>query len=99
MSRVAVIVPLRPGAYESAVRMVEAGPPFRLADSPLDGHCVFLTDREALFVFEGPEAVHVVEELVGEASVWAAAAEWRDLLDGKPRIADSVFAWSRDEST
>lgn len=99
MSRVAVVVPLRPGAYGVAARMVETGPPFRLSDSPLDGHCVFLTDHEALFVFEGPEAEHIVEDLVGEASVWAAATAWRDLLDGKPRIADSVFAWSRDEPT
>jgi hypothetical protein len=98
MSRVAVVVPLRPGAYEAAAKLVEAGPPFRLSDSPLDGHCVFLTDREALFVFEGSEAERVVEDIVGEASVWAAAAGWRELLDGKPRIADSVFAWSRDKS-
>ena len=95
MSRVAVVVPLRPGAYEAAVRLVEAGPPFRLVDSPLDGHCVFLTDREALFVFEGSEAEHIVEQIAGEASVWQAATEWRELLDGKPRIADSVFAWHR----
>jgi len=97
MSRVAVAVPLRPGAYEAAVHLVEAGPPFRLADSPLDGHCVFLTDREALFVFEGPEAEHIVEQIAGEASVWQAATEWRELLDGKPRVADSVFAWHRDD--
>ncbi|HEY5100493.1 MAG TPA: hypothetical protein VII54_10600 [Gaiellaceae bacterium] len=95
MSRVAVVVPLRPGAYETAARLVEAGPPFRLADSPLDGHCVFLTEHEALFVFEGPEADHIVEQIAGEASVWQAATEWRDLLDGKPRVADSVFAWHR----
>jgi len=91
------VVPLRPGAYEDAARLVEAGPPFRLADSPLDGHCVFLTDREALFVFEGLEAEHIVEQIAGEASVWQAATEWRGLLDGKPRIADSIFAWHRDD--
>jgi hypothetical protein len=95
MSRVAVVVPLRPGSYEAAGRLVEAGPPFQLADSPLDGHCVFLNDREALFIFEGPDAQNIVEEIIGEASVWAAATEWRDLLDGKPRLADSVFAWRR----
>ena len=97
MSRVAVVVPLRPGSYEAASSLVGAGPPFQLDDSPLDGHCVFLNDREALFVFEGPDAQHIVEEIVGEASVWAAAGEWRHLLDGKPRIADSVFAWHRPE--
>ena len=97
MSRVAVVVPLRPGAYEAALRLVEAGPPIRLAESPLDGHCVFLTDREALFVFEGPEAERIVEQIAGEACVWQAATEWRELLDGNPRIAGSVFVWHRDD--
>jgi hypothetical protein len=97
VSRVAVVVPLKPGVYEEAARLVASGPPFTLADSPLDGHCVYLTDREALFVFEGPEAQHVVEAIIGEASVWQAATEWRDLLADKPRVADSVFAWHRDD--
>jgi len=97
MSRVAVVVPLRPGAYETALRLVDGGPPFQIADSPLDGHCVYLTEREALFVFEGPEARLVVEQILGEASVWEAASAWRDLLDGKPRVAEIAFAWRRDE--
>jgi hypothetical protein len=97
MSRVAVVVPLRPGAYEAASRLVEGGPPFHLADSPLDGHCVYLTEHEALFVFEGPQAQEVVESIIGEASVWQAATAWRDLLADKPRVADSVFAWRRDD--
>ena len=95
MSRVAVVVPLKPGTYEVAAKLVDEGPPFALADSPLDGHCVYLNEREALFIFEGPNAQQIVEEIVGEASVWAAATEWRNLLDGRPRIADSVFAWHR----
>ncbi|HKB95180.1 MAG TPA: hypothetical protein VKC62_13245 [Gaiellaceae bacterium] len=95
MSRIAVVVPLRPGVHEAAAELVATGPPFTLADSPLDGHCVYLTEHEALFVFEGPGAREVIEEILGEASVWQAAAGWRPLLDGKPRVADSVFAWQR----
>jgi len=96
MSRVAVVVPLRPGAYETAARLVDAGPPFKVDESPLDGHCVYLTEREALFVFEGANAREVVEQILGEASVWEAATAWRDLLAGKPRVADIVFAWRRE---
>jgi len=98
MSRIAVVVPLRPGAYEEAARLVDAGPPFPPAESPLDGHCVYLTEREALFVFEGPNAREVVEQILGEASVWEAATAWRGLLDGKPRVADIVFAWRRESA-
>ncbi len=96
MSRIAVVVPIRPGAYEAARTLVESGPPFRLEDTPLDGHCVYLTENEAVFVFEGPDARAVVEQLVGEASLWRAATEWRACLDGKPRVADTAFAWRKD---
>ena len=91
-----MVVPLRPGAYDAASRLVGDGPPFKLADSPLDGHCVYLTEREALFVFEGEHAREVVEQILGEASVWEAASAWRGLLAGKPRVADIAFAWRRD---
>jgi hypothetical protein len=97
MSRIAVVVPLRPAALDRAGELIDAGPPFLLEESPLDEHCVYLTDREALFVFEGPGAREVIEELLGEANVWAAASEWRDLLDGKPRIAEAVFEWRRGD--
>jgi len=97
MSRVAVVVPIREGAYEAAKGLVESGPPFRLEDTPLDGHCVYLTEHEAVFVFEGPDAHAIVEQLIGEASLWQAANEWRACLDGKPRVADTAFAWRKDE--
>jgi hypothetical protein len=97
MSRIAVVVPLRPGARERAVELIEAGPPFPVGDSPLDEHCVYLTDYEALFVFEGPHAREVIEQLIGEAGVWEAATAWRALLDGRPRIADTLFEWRRDD--
>jgi hypothetical protein len=97
MSRVAVVVPLRPEAVETARRLIVDGPPFDLADTPLDAHCVYVTDHEAVFVFEGPEARDVVEGIVGEAGVWEAATAWRSLLDGKPRVAEPAFSWRRQE--
>jgi hypothetical protein len=97
MSRVAVVVPLRPEALEAARALVEEGPPFDLADTPLEAHCVYLTDHEAVFVFEGPDARAVVERLVGEAGVWNAATAWRGCLAGKPRVAEPLYAWRRPE--
>ena len=49
--------------YEAAKALVDTGPPFRLEDTPLDGHCVYLTEHEAVFVFEGPEARAAVETI------------------------------------
>jgi hypothetical protein len=95
MSRVAVVVPIKPGMFEAARSLVDTGPPFRLEDTSLEGHCVYLTEHEAVFVFEGPEARAAVETLVGDAGVWQAATAWRECLAGKPRIADIAFSWRR----
>jgi hypothetical protein len=97
MSRVAVVVPLRPDAVDVARGLVQDGPPFDLAGTRLESHSVYFTDHEAVFVFEGPEARAVVETLVGEAQVWEAATAWRGLLDGKPRVAETLYSWRRPE--
>jgi hypothetical protein len=98
MSRIAVVVPLRPGSRESARQLIEAGPPFHIDDTPLVEHCVYLTDYEAVFVFEGPNAREAVEHVLGEADVWQAATAWRAILASKPRLAETVFTWHRGES-
>lgn len=95
MSRVAVVVPIRPGAYETARRLVADGPPFALEETPLEAHTIFLTEAEAVFVFDGPEARAAVEHVLGDAEVWAAATAWRECLAGKPRVAETAFAWRR----
>ncbi|HET7567776.1 MAG TPA: hypothetical protein VFJ91_07290 [Gaiellaceae bacterium] len=95
MSRVAVVVPLRPDAVDTARDLIEKGPPFALDETPLDAHSIFVTDHEAVFVFEGPDVRDVVEHVIGEASVWEAATAWRGCLAGKPRVADPAFAWRR----
>ena len=95
MSRVAVVVPIRADAIVTAKLLIEDGPPFALDDTPLEAHAVYLSDVEAVFVFEGPEAREVVEQLVGEAGVWEAATAWRSVVDGKPRVAEPAFTWRR----
>ena len=98
MSRIAVVVPLRPGSRETARQLIEAGPPFPIDDTPLLEHCVYLTEEEAVFVFEGPDAREAVEHVLGEADVWQAATAWRAILASKPRLAETVFTWQRRDS-
>jgi hypothetical protein len=93
VTSVAVLVPLKPGAFERAHALVEEGPPFALEDTGLTAHHVYLTPYEAVFVFDGPSARDAVEALVGEADVWAAATAWRDCLAAKPYVAEPAFAW------
>jgi hypothetical protein len=95
MSRIAVIVPLRPDRVADAQSLIAEGPPFDLSDSDLEEHTIFISDHEAVFVFSGPDARAELEQLVGESSVWEVATEWRKCLDGKPRLAETAFAWKR----
>ena len=92
--RVVVVAPLREGAREVARMLLEDGPPFDPAAVGLTAHRVLLTEREVIFVFEGEDAISVVEELVGHAEVWQAATAWREWLADKPRLAESVYDWT-----
>jgi hypothetical protein len=95
MSRLAVVLPLRPGGHEAAARLIEAGPPFELRGTPFERHVVFLSDSEVVFVFDGPGVRDAIEDLVGDSDVWSAAAAWRELADGRPRVAEAAFEWDR----
>jgi hypothetical protein len=95
MSRLAVVVPLRPERVADAQALIAEGPPFDLSDTTLEEHTVYVSGNEAVFVFVGRDARAVLEQLVGESSVWEKASAWRACLDGKPRLAEPGFAWAR----
>ncbi len=97
MPRLVVVVPLKEGSQEEARRLLADGPPMDLESSRFTGHQVFLTRDEVVFVFETPEGVPATLDLrAQDPSVWRAAAAWRGVMDGRPRVADTVFAWSRE---
>jgi len=96
MKRVAVVVPLRAGAHVTAKVLVEQGPPVDLEDTGLDRHEVFLTEHEAIFLFEGADPRRAVERMVGDAAVWRAGVAWRECLGGKPRLVEPAFVWARE---
>jgi hypothetical protein len=95
MSRVVVVLPLRSGTHGEARELVEAGPPYDLSATNLHQHSVYLTEHEAVFVFEGPNARGDVERLLGDPAVMRSAGKWQSVLADRPRIATEAFAWSR----
>jgi len=98
MSRLVIIAPLRPGGRERALSLLREGPPFDLDTTKFDRHQVFLTEREAVFVFEGlgPPALDLPGE---DPRVWRAAEAWAECLAERPRVARTAFCWERpDES-
>jgi hypothetical protein len=46
-----------------------------------------------VFVFEGDGARRAVEQLLGDARVWKAAAAWKEVIAVRPRLAENVFTW------
>ena len=96
MSRLVVVASLKEGKRERARELLEQGPPFDLEATGFDRHAVHLTDREVIFVFEGPGAGGL--RLPGEdPDLWQAAAAWRECLAGGPRVARTAFFWQRIE--
>lgn len=97
MKRFVVVAPLRESMRDQARVLIEQGPPFDLTQTTLASHEVFLTAREAVFVFEGASAKDAVEQLIGEPGVWRSAAAWTECLAGRPRLAEEKFSWIRPD--
>jgi len=96
MSRAVVVLPLREGASERAAQLLRSGPPFDPAEVGLDRHHVFLTDEEVVFVFEADD-LEAAERLIGGETFWKAAAAWKELVAGPPRIAEDAYSWVRPQ--
>ena len=94
-----VVAPLTEGTRERARELVADGPPFKPKDTDLSSHRVYVTEREVVFVFESAQPHVAVEQLTGDARMWRAAAAWRDILAGRPRLAEQVYDWSRSDGT
>jgi hypothetical protein len=93
LEQVAVVLPLQPGALETARELIAAGPPFDPTDMSLSQHVVFLTEGEVVFVFSGTDACASIRAIMRDTSVWPTAARWSGLLSGRPRLAEAGYAW------
>jgi hypothetical protein len=96
MSRAVVVLPLREGTSERAAELLRGGPPFDPEEIGLERHHVFLTESEAVFLFEA-DSRDTAEKLVGEGQFWSAASAWKDLVAGPPRLAEDAYSWVRPQ--
>ncbi len=94
MSRAVVVLPLKEGASEQAAELLRGGPPFDPEKVGLERHHVFLTEREAVFLFEA-DSRDAAERLIGEWRFWSAASAWKELVAGPPRLAEDAYSWVR----
>ena len=96
VTRIAVIVPLVEGAGERARALFRSDPPLDPAALAIEKQEVFVTDSEIAFVFETSDR-GILERLAGPTS-WVAAPEWRDIVAGKPHVAQVGYWWSRPDA-
>ena len=95
--RLAVVVPLKPNAYDSVRDLLAEGPPFDPEQIPgLDRHEVFLSHDEAVFVFDSGAGADALT-LLAEPDFLRAAITWREHIAGAPRVAEDVYSWKRIE--
>jgi hypothetical protein len=96
MERVAIIARLKEGCEQRAAELVGAGPPFDLTETGIVRHSIYISASEAVFVFEGHEIEWIVDELIDEPlhyELQRALEQWREIVDGQPRVARERFGW------
>jgi hypothetical protein len=90
-----VVVPIKSKSAGRVRELIREGPPFDLGASPLERHQVLLTEREAIFIFEGRAVRDFAARLAASPTVWRAASAWSGHMAGRPRIAEEAFTWVR----
>ncbi|MBD0290619.1 MAG: hypothetical protein ICV74_05130 [Thermoleophilia bacterium] len=96
MQRVAVVAKLKPNCADRARELIEQGPPFDPAALDLERHTVYLSDEQAVFVFEGGRVNALVRMVAGAGDAAGVFARWERILDGIPRLTREVWSWERD---
>jgi hypothetical protein len=105
--QVAVVLPLRAGRLWRARELVAQGPPFDPAVLRLRKHEVYLTEAEAIFVFEGRNVRRMIERLTHDPTLWQAGLAWRSCIGGRPRLitetrhlvdAQPAYSWAALEA-
>jgi hypothetical protein len=100
MEREAINAHLKEGTEQRAADLVAAGPPFDLADTGIVRHNVYVSAHEVVFVFEGHEVEWIVDQLIDEPfhyELLRALEQWREIVDGQPRVAREQFGWHLEE--
>jgi hypothetical protein len=98
MRTVAIVARLQDGCEPQAAELLAQGPPFDPESRGFERHTAYLSAGEVIFVFEGPEVDVALDDLVADPFQWdllSALESWRPLISGNPRIARSVYEWTR----
>jgi hypothetical protein len=99
VAELVVVVPLKPGTADRARELLAGGPPFELAETEFRRHAVHMTEREVVFVFDAEGKSTTLTLDAEDPALLEAAAAWREVMEGKPRVARLAFSWERPDSS
>jgi hypothetical protein len=92
-NRVVVLARLKDGVRDRAAELIAAGPPFDPGEHGFERHAVYLSTREVIFFFEGPEASRRVADIANDNATSAFFTAWAPLLDDSPGLAHEFYYW------
>ncbi len=95
---IALVVPLKPGSREAVRELLAEGPPFDAEQLPgLERHEVFVSDDQAIFVFQSSAGVDAFAARLVDPDLLQAALAWREHAAGPLGVAEGVYSWTRSE--
>jgi hypothetical protein len=95
MDRVVLVARLKPNSRERAQELLAEYPSHEGLRAVFDRHAVFLSETEAVFFFEGPDADRSVTAILNDPSL-TEIGHWLPLFDEPLHRAREAYFWERD---
>ena len=95
MERVVLVAALKPDARQQALALVESLEPTSVGDAIPERAGIFLSDREAVFFFEGAGTVESIRALVNDPVRSTLLSPWLPLFEGPLHLAREAFFFAR----
>ena len=95
MGRLVIVVPLREGGDREARALLRQGPPVEPERGSLERYWAFVTNREAVLVFEAPGLGANDGAPWRDVSAWREGSRWERCTESAPRLAQSIRSWER----
>ncbi len=94
MDRIVLVAHLKPGSSERAHELFAQHSAREDLKEAFDRHAIFLSESEAVFLFEGPDADASVRAIFNDPSA-SEIGHWIPLFDGPLHLAPEAYFWER----
>jgi hypothetical protein len=91
--RVVMVAPLRHGARERAEELLRAAARADAPEEAFDRGAIFLSEREVVFLFEGPDAAETLRRILNDPVRSTVLSPWIPLFDGPLHRAPEAYSW------